>query len=381
MKRRPLKIGIIGSRGVPATFGGVERHVEEVGARLAERGHTVVVFCRSNYVEKGLKEYRGMKLCRLPTVGTKRLDALVHSGIATFAAIFQRGYDILHYHAIGPSIWTPFSKVLSRARIVQTIHGLDHLRAKWNRFEKAALKFSAWISAKVVDEIITVAHYLADHYEKTYHRKAVCIPNGINARPRLQPKEIKERFGLKGKDYILFVGRLVPEKAPDLLVRAFRHLDGDLRLVIAGGSSFTDDYVNNLHELASKDPRVIMAGYVYGDLLDELYTNAAFFVLPSNLEGLPITLLEAASYGVPVVASDIEPHKEVLKTSSLGKRLVKTGNEEALLTTMKTVISNLEEEQRGAELLREEILEQYSWDKTVDALENCYYELIAKKKR
>jgi len=381
MRGRHLKIGIIGSRGVPATFGGVERHVEEVGARLAERGHTVVVFCRSNYVEKGLREYRGMKLCRLPTVGTKRLDALVHSGISTFAAILQRGYDILHYHAIGPSIWTPFPKVLTRARIVQTIHGLDHLRAKWNRFEKAALKFSAWVSAKVADEIITVAQYLAEHYERTYRRKAIYIPNGINARPRLPPKEITQRFGLKGKDYILFVGRLVPEKAPDLLVRAFRHLDEDMRLVIVGGSSFTDSYVENLHELASKDPRVIMAGYVYGELLDELYTNASVFVLPSSLEGLPITLLEAASYGVPVIASDIEPHEEVLKTSTPGKRLVKMGSEESLVTTMRMVISNLEEEKRGAESLREEVLEHYSWDKVVDALEDCYDNILTKKKK
>src|SRR5262249_247982 len=229
-----LRIAMIGARGVPATFGGVERHVEELGARLADRGHHVTVYCRTNYVTDHQDRYRGMRLRTISTVGTKHLDAIVHSGLATADAL-RAGADVVHYHAIGPGIPAFVPRYATRMRVIQTIHGLAAERAKWGRGAKAALRGGEWLSAHVPDTTIVVARNLADHYQRTYGREVRVIPNGVDAGERSEPAQITERWGLTAGSYALFVGRLVPEKAPDLLLRAWRSLPGDRRLVIVGG--------------------------------------------------------------------------------------------------------------------------------------------------
>jgi glycosyltransferase involved in cell wall biosynthesis len=190
------------------------------------------------------------------------------------------------------------------------------------------------------------------------------------------PRHITTRFGLAGGDYLLFVGRLVPEKAPDLLVRAFRRVPGDVRLVVAGGSSFTDRYTDELAALAAGDERVVLPGYVYGDTLAELYANAAAFVLPSHLEGLPLTVLEAASYGTPVVASAIGPHVEILGADGPGRRLVSPGDEGALAEALQRALEANDKERAGAAELRETVLAEYSWDRAADATEALYRRLV-----
>ncbi|MBV9411864.1 MAG: glycosyltransferase family 4 protein [Acidimicrobiia bacterium] len=190
------------------------------------------------------------------------------------------------------------------------------------------------------------------------------------------PREIATRFGLHGGDYVLFVGRLVPEKAPDLLLRAFRRVPGDLRLVIAGGSSFTDSYTDSLAALAAEDKRVIMPGYVYGDTLAELYANAAAFVLPSLVEGLPLTLLEAASHGAPVVASSIGPHVEIVGDDGPGHRLVPPDDEEGLTAALSETVQGGPSVLRGASQLRDRVLAEYSWDRAVDATDALYRRLV-----
>jgi glycosyltransferase involved in cell wall biosynthesis len=374
-----LRIAMIGQRGLPATYGGIEHHVEEIGRRLVERGHQVTVFCRTNYVERAMADYHGITLRHLPTVGTKHLDAVMHSALSTVAAVPAR-FDIVHYHALGPGVMAPLPRYLTGAKVVQTIHGLDHLRAKWGSGSKAALRAAAWLSGHVPDATIVVARFLTDYYRETYGREAVYVPNGVDEPVWRPARQIVEQYELEPGSYLLFLGRLVPEKAPDVLIRAFRRLPGDQRLVIAGGSSFTTGFVDELHALAKADPRVLFTGYVYGELLDELYSNAAGFVLPSLLEGLPLTLLEAASYGTPVIASSIPPHLEVLGAEAPGRRLCPAGDEDALLAAVERNGADPEAERAGAKELRQHVLDAYRWEDAVDATESIYRDVLKSRK-
>jgi glycosyltransferase involved in cell wall biosynthesis len=371
---KPVRIAFIGQRGVPATIGGIEHHVEEVGSRLVARGHDVTVFTRANYTATHVTEHRGMHVRYIPTAPTKHLEALVHSGLSTAVAMLPgaRHADILHYHAIGPSVFTPLPRALTRRGVVLTIHGLDYDRDKWGVGARTALRSAGWISAHVPHATITVSQNLADYYLRRYGRIAHYIPNGVAPPTYRAPSLITERFGLTGGDYALFLGRLVPEKAPDLLIRAFRHVDTTARLVIAGGSSFTDRYVEQLEALAARDPRVLMVGSVQGELLHELYTNAALFALPSSLEGLPLTLLEAASYGLPVVASDIPPNREIVRVDGPGGRLVPSGDEAALAAALSETLGDPDRARNGARVLGDRVIREYDWDEATDATEAVY---------
>ena len=368
-----LRIAMIGQRGVPATFGGVEHHVEELGARLAARGHEVTVYCRNGYGDGDhdhAAEYRGMRLRHLPTVSSKHFDAIAHSGLATVAALAAH-HDVVHYHALGPGLVAPLPRALSHARVVQTIHGLDDERAKWSRPAQTVLRTAQWMSAHVPNATIAVSRALADHYGARHGRSAVYIPNGVTPGVLRDPEPL-EQFGLQPGSYVLFVGRLVPEKAPDLLIRAFRRVHPALKLVVAGGSSHTDGYVADLRQLVGRDPRVVLPGYVYGAVLEALYTHCAAFVLPSALEGLPLTLLEAASYGVPVVASDIAPHLEVLGGEGPGRRLFPSGDESGLAAALDRALRDFPGERLGAARLRQRVLDRYSWDRATLATEAVY---------
>jgi glycosyltransferase involved in cell wall biosynthesis len=375
---RPARIAFIGQRGVPATIGGIEHHVEEIGSRLVARGHDVTVYTRANYTTSRVSEHRGMRVRYVPTAPTKHLEALVHSGLSTASAMLPgaRHADILHFHAIGPSVFTPLPRVLTRRGVVLTVHGLDYDRDKWGVGARTALRSAGWISAHVPHATITVSKNLADFYLRRYGRVAHYIPNGVATPVFREPRIITERFALNGGDYALFLGRLVPEKAPDLLLRAFRTVDTESRLVIAGGSSFTDRYVEELESLAARDPRVLMVGPVQGELLDELYSNAALFVLPSSLEGLALTLLEAASYGLPLVASDIPPNREVIGIDRPGGRLFASGDQEALADALAATLSARGDARADARLLGNRITREYDWDEATDATEAVYASIL-----
>lgn len=369
-----MRIAMIGQKGLPATFGGIEHHVEELGSRLAARGHEVTVFCRSSY-SSGSSDYGGMHLRYLPTVSMKHLDALVHSALATLVSAADPP-DIVHYHALGPGLVSPVVRFLSRSKVVLTVHGLDHHRAKWGRGAQAVLTTAAWMSAHVPDATIGVSRTLVEHYRIRYRRPITYIPNGVTVRGRRRPAEIARRFGLSEGSYLLFVGRLVPEKAADLLIRSFRHIGDDLRLVIVGGSSFTDEYERSLRRLAAEDPRVMFTGYVFGPTLEELYSNAAAFVQPSLLEGLPLTLLEAASYGTPVVVSNIAPHLQIVAEDAPGRRVFVAGDEASLTEALLRTIRNHPHECEGADSFSERVANTYRWDKAAIATEALYRQLL-----
>jgi len=370
-----LRVAMIGLRGLPASWGGVERHVEEIGARLADRGHDVTVFCRPDYAEAGLTTYKGMHLVEEGTVRSRGAEALVHSvrsSLRTLGSAFQ----VVHFHAVGPGLAAPLPRYLSRAAVVQTIHGLDGARDKWGGPAQALLRAGTWMSARVPHRTVTVSRSLQQHYEQTYGRRPSYVQNGVVRGERGSEQVLRERFGLTPGGYLLYVGRLVPEKAADLLLEAFAAIRTDLRLVLAGGSSHTDDFAARVSELAARDPRVLMPGYVFGPDLAALYEFAHTFVLPSRLEGLPLTLLEAASYELPLVLSSIPPHLEVVKAQGPGVQLAEPGSVQDLRAALERALVNQVAERAGARERSRTVLEHYDWDLATDLLEQVYADAV-----
>jgi glycosyltransferase involved in cell wall biosynthesis len=365
---------MIGQRGLPATFGGIEHHVEQLGSRIAAYGHEVTVYCRSNYSPRELSEHRGMRLRHPPTVGTKHLDAIAHSASSTLSAM-SGGFDIVHYHGLGPALLSPLPRYLSGAKVVHTVHGMDNRRAKWGAGARAVLTAAAWVSAHVPDRTIVVSHALAEHYARL-GRDSVYIANGVTPRTNRAPEEIHRRWGLERNRYLLFVGRLVPEKCPDQLVRCFQKLSEEVKLVIVGGSSFTNGYARTLADAAADDDRIILAGWAYGTLLEELYSNAAAFVLPSSLEGLPLTLLEAAAHGTPCIASDIACNVEVLGSDGPGHRLFAVGDDTALVDALCYAVEDPERERAGTAAVQQDVLRRYDWDEAARKTLEVYEQVL-----
>ena len=307
-----MKIAMLGTKGIPATWGGIELHVEQLAIRYAEMGHDVTVYCRPYYTTTDEKFYKGIRLKKLPSLKSKNLDAISHTFIATLHALFE-DYDIVHYHAIGPATMSFLPRFFGKKTVV-TVHGLDWEREKWGRGAKTYLKFGERAAVMFPHATIAVSKYLKGFLEEKYNRPVNYIPSAVLDPVELPPNEIKS-FGLQGGDYYLFVARLVPEKGAHYPLDAFKNLRTDKKLVIAGGSSHSDDYVKSIEEMAGD--RVIFTGYVYGDTLRELYTNAYCYVHPSTMEGMPITLLEAIAFGKCVVASDIPPCLEAIKDAGI----------------------------------------------------------------
>lgn len=368
-----MRIAMIGQRGVPATYGGVERHVEELSTRLAARGHQVTVFCRREYSNGSTPDRDGVTLRYPPTVTSKHLEAVVHSGISTMMSL-GGGFDIVHFHALGPGLWSPIPRWMSKARVVQTIHGLDHQRAKWGRLAQSALRTGDYVSQRVPDAVIVVGRYLLEHYRRR-RRMTVHVPNGVTTTSG-RNDSILRRLGLDGDGYALFVGRLTPEKGVDHLVEAFKRLETDQRLVIVGGSSFTDDYERRVRDLASDDDRIILCGYVYGDELASLYGNADVYVQPSILEGVPLTVLEAAAHGIPLVLSDIPAHREILPVVRPGGRLFEVGNRDSLASALSEALRSASGDRPAAQVAAADIQKQFSWDSSADLTESVYLQLV-----
>lgn len=364
---------MIGQRGLPATYGGIERHVQELSVRLAERGHQVVVFCRRNYGDPGIPSYRGVSLLYPPTHHSKHLEAALHSGLAA-ALTLGRGFDIVHFHAVGPGLWSPIPRWLGGVKVVQTIHGLDQYRGKWGRFARMVLRAGDLLSKHVPHAVIVVGGYLLSHYGDR-PGLTVHIPNGVELSLERDDRVLRQ-LGIEPGGYALFVGRLIPEKGVDQLIRAFARVETAQRLVLVGGSSYTDEYEFVLKSLAHEDSRVVLPGYRYGAELNSLYAHAALYVQPSLLEGLPLTVLEALAHGLPVLLSDIPPHLEVLPADRPGGRLFPAGQVDALATALAVSLAAAEEERSAAREAGRQVIERYRWDAVVDQTEDLYTSLV-----
>jgi glycosyltransferase involved in cell wall biosynthesis len=361
---------MIGCRGVPATYGGIERHVEEVGARLVERGHQVTVFNRTGYAAEDAEgAHRGMRVVTLPAVGTKHLEALSHSGRATVRAVRER-YDIYHFHALGPGLFVPVARAAGRGRVVLTVHGLDFQRAKWKPAAAWCIRQAESVAVRSAHGLVVVAPELVEHYRSAFGIKARFIRNGVNAPV--------PSTGVIDDPYVLFVGRLTPEKGPHLLLEAFQRLaDPDLRLVVVGGSSHTDEYVADLERAARTDPRITLRGYVFGPELTELYAGARLFVQPSSLEGMPLTVLEAAAAGAPLLTSDIAVHREMLEPTGPARRVFSAGSVDSLEAELRTALgADAKQVRAAARAFGQQVLQSYSWDDVTAELEEHYLQVI-----
>lgn len=367
---RRLRILMIGQKGVPATYGGIERHVEEIGARMVQRGHDVQIYCRPHYTRQRGR-HRGMGLIVRPSINTKYLDTLTHTLVCSLDVLFRRA-DVVHYHALGPS---PFA-LLPRLRGIKTIvtvHGLDWEREKWGLLAAYILQRCEYPAIHFPNATIVVSQTLENYFADKYQIRPRHIANGTPDPVWRAPSDIRQ-YGVGEKDYILFVGRLTPEKGAHFLLEAFNRIDTPLKLVIAGGTSFTDDYVASLKSYESD--RVRMIGYVYGDTLAELWSNAALVVLPSTMEGLSIALLEAVSYGKCVLISDIPENIEVMGECAPRFRSRDVDDLEAKL---RHLLLNPAEVAAFEAMTKERISRRFSWETIVDEIERTYLEVDARR--
>lgn len=373
-KNRKLKVAMIGHKRIPSREGGVEVVVEELSTRLTRRNYEVEAYNRSGYHVSGKdfgnsrkKYYNGIRIIIVPTFKNGKLNAIVYSVLATLRALFG-GYDVIHYHAEGPCS-TLFIPKLFGIRVVATIHGLDWQRAKWGNFASRVLKFGEKMAAKYADEVIVLSKNVQQYFLDTYGRKTHFIPNGIT-RPEIKEiKEIEEMYGLCKDGYILFLARLVPEKGLHYLIEAYETIDTDKRLVIAGGSSHSFEYMRQVQEMAAKDERILMTDFVQGRVLEELYSNAYLFVLPSDVEGMALSLLEAMSYGNCCLVSDIEENTEVVEDKAVS---FKKGDVPDLKEKLQFLLSH---PQKVAEYKKESadfICKKYNWETVVDRTESLY---------
>jgi glycosyltransferase involved in cell wall biosynthesis len=369
-----VKVAFVGQKGVPASYGGVERHVEELAARLAEAGHHACVYNRPHYNRSAPARYRGIEVVTLPSVATKHLDAISHVAVCTAHALRHEA-DIVHYHAIGPALlsWVP---CLRGVCAVVTVHGRDWQRPKWGNVATLALRAGEWVSMHAPDETVIVSRSLAEELSGKYGRPAHYIPNGISLEGE-DDVSILAELGVEPGRYVLFASRLVPEKGAHYLADAWRGLDGDLTLVMAGDSSFSADYVQSLRGACVAD-RVVFPGYVFGARLATLFRNAALFVLPSDVEGLPIVLLEALGYGTPVLASDIPPNREVL--GDLGRTFV-AGSVDDLRRQLAAALDELPTLRDEARQAAATVAGVYDWDVVADQTIALYEEALAARRR
>ncbi|MBQ9358469.1 MAG: glycosyltransferase family 4 protein, partial [Abditibacteriota bacterium] len=309
-----MKIAMIGHKDFPSREGGVEVVVYELVTRLVKRGHAVTVFNRgkrpgsNHYFEEGVEVYR------CSTVKRKSLNALLYSVTSTFCALFK-GYDVYHYHAIGPSAMLIVPHIFGK-KTVATVHGLNWQIGRWNKFASSYLMLGEKVLARYADEVIVLSRTAADYFNDKYGRDTVVIENAVTPVEPRPAALIKERFGVDKDDYILFLARLGQEKGAHYLIEAYKGLNTDKKLLVAGEVP-QDEYGAHLLELAKDDPNIIFTGFVTGEILEELYSNARLYVLPSETEGLALSLLEAMSAGVPCLTSDIPENTKV--TGKFGK--------------------------------------------------------------
>lgn len=364
MKSKNLKIAMIGQKRIPSREGGVEVVVTELSTRLAAMGYSVEAYNRSGYHVSGKefddgkgKLYKGIRIITVPTFKNGKLNAICYSILGTLRAIFGN-YDVIHYHAEGPCIMLWLPKLLG-IRVVATIHGLDWQRAKWGNFASYILKTGEKTAARYADEIIVLSHNVQAYFKETYKRETHFIPNGVKCPEYREVREISKKYGLEKNRYILFVARLVPEKGLHYLIEAFRMLDTDMKLVIAGGSSHSFEYMEKIKMMATSDERIIMTDFVQGRVLEELYSNAYVFVLPSDIEGMAISLLEAMSYGNCCLVSDIKENMEVVEDKAAA---FKKGSVVSLKEKLDELLKHPETVEKYKEESQKFICSKYSWE-------------------
>ena len=366
-----VKIAMLGHKRIPSREGGIEIVVEELSTRMAAAGHSVTTFNRKGkHVAGGtverVNEYKGVKIVEVPTIDRKGLAAFSSAFFGSIRAGLG-DFDVVHIHAEGPAFFSFIPKLFGK-RVIVTIHGLDWRRAKWGKFASWIIRTGEKNAVKYADEIIVLSRGVEEYFQREYGRETVFIPNGVNRPEKKEAQEIK-RWGLTRDSYVLFLGRIVPEKGEHYLIEAFKKTETDKKLVIAGGISDTVGYGKELKELAAGDDRIIFTGFVQGRVLEELYSNAYVYVLPSDLEGMPLSLLEAMSYGNCCLVSDIEECAEVVEDKAV---VFKKSDVADLRMKLEELIENKKLVEKYKSEAADFICNKYSWDDVVEKTLRIY---------
>lgn len=370
---------MLGHKRIPSREGGVEIVVEELSSKMVANGNDVTVFNRTGhhvagktFDNKQLKTYKGVRIKRVLALDFKGLSAVTASIFATIRATFGK-YDIIHFHAEGSCVmlWLPY---FFRKHTIVTIHGLDWQRAKWKGgFGSFYIRLGEKFAVKYADEIVVLSENVKKYFWDTYKRKTIFIPNGVIKPNKVNAQLIKDFYHLDKDSYVLYLGRIVPEKGIHYLIEAFENIETKKRLVIAGGSSDTDSYLKELKDLAKGDKRIIFTGFVQGKLLEELYSNAYLYTLPSDLEGMPLSLLEAMSYGNCCLVSNIPECKEVV--GKYGFTFL-NGNKKDL----ENQLSKLLHDKMSVLKIRKEVasyvFSRYNWDKITKQYLELYDNIV-----
>ena len=362
----PLRVAFIGGRGTVSKYSGIETYYEEVGKRLVEMGHDVTVYCRS-YFTPAQRKHEGMRLVRLPTFRSKHLETFVHTWLSTVHVMFS-GCDIVHYHAQGPALFSFFPRLVGKKTIV-TVQGQDWQRKKWGRFASFTLRLGELASARLPNRTMVVSRALQRHYQTAYGVETTYVPNGSVLRKRVAPSQMPE-WRLEPDNYVLFLGRFSPEKNCHLLIEAYEKLDTRAKLVLAGGSSYTNAYVDKLRQHQSD--KILFLDWVHGPALDELLTNAALFVLPSDLEGLSLALLDAMGAAVCVLTSDIPENREVIEGTGF---TFQPGDATDLARMLRFLLSDPRTRAVSGRNAQARVRERYLWPRIAAEIGHSYVEL------
>lgn len=366
-----MRIAMLGHKRIPSREGGIEIVVDEISTRMVALGHSVTAYNRKGKHVSGVKvqrenEYKGVRIKEVFTIDRKGLAAMTSSLFACIRSGFGK-YDIVHIHAEGPAFFC-FIPKMCRKKVVVTVHGLDWDRAKWGKFASWYIRTGEKNAVKFADEIIVLSQGLKNYFWNTYNRAVKFIPNGVN-RPELREAYEINKFGLEKNKYILYLGRIVPEKGEHYLIKAFREIKTDKKLVIAGGISDTAGYGKELKDLADGDERIVFTGFVQGRMLDELYSNALIYCLPSDLEGMPLSLLEAMSYGNCCLVSDILECTEVVEDKAV---VFEKANVLDLKEKLENLLKNYDVIKKYKKDAADFICTKYSWDAVVEQTINLY---------
>jgi glycosyltransferase involved in cell wall biosynthesis len=365
-----MKIAMLGTRGIPASYSGFETCVEQLGARLVERGHRVSVYCRTHHITYLGDTYKGMRLIKIPTIANKYLDTIVHTFLSSLHVLSQ-GYDVGLYFISGnsPVSWIPR---LVGTKTVINVDGLDWKREKWPALAKKYIQLAEFLATVLPNAIITDSHVVQDYYRTRYKKESTYIPYGSEIE-ELLPGETLAKLSLAPKKYLLFVGRLVPENCVHHLIEAFKRIDTSLKCVIVGGAYYADDYIAWLKEIAQDDPRILFPGYIFGDGYHELGSNAYLFVETSSVGGTHPALIEAMAFGNCVVVNDTPENLETIGDAGFvyeGKM-----GWESLLKVLKELVSDRALVDEYGRRARERVHQCYTWEAVTDAYERLFFEI------
>lgn len=366
-----MRIAIMGIRGIPASYGGYETFAEELAPRLVQRGHEVTVYCRTNIVKHPGQFYKGVCLVKLPTISHKYLDTPVHTLLSVLHSLFCR-YDVILMCNAANAIFTIVPR-LRRMKVALNVDGIERLRKKWNRMGQSWYLLGEYLATKFPNAIVADARVIQDYYRERYSASSVMIPYGANI-ARVDTIGVLDKFGLKPKEYVLYVSRLEPENNAHIVIEAFRQVKTEKKLAVVGDAPYATSYKAHLQRLAGQDPRVVMTGFVFGDGYKELQSHAYCYVQATEVGGTHPALVEAMGFGNLVIANGTPENIEVVADAGL---IYRKNDVADLAAKLQWAVDNPGELNKYRRAAASRVKEHYSWEAVTEAYETLFRELLS----